>query len=223
MKENRYKNILGKKIKISHIEKSGNTYTGYTEEDKRFVYLLSDKSDDISVIAVIYDHTDGTEKLAAAESGTVMFEPYIRAKIGDNPDCEYYCLYEKTCGSVVYTVKDRIKYYLLIENDSGHIGFPKGHIEYGESEEETAMREVFEETGLKIEIDPKTRQEYTYTTSKGIIKNCVYFYSKFEEEHIKLQQEEIIQSWLLPYNEAYDLLNYPQDKVILKKADLMYD
>ena len=33
----------------------------------------------------------------------------------------------------------------LIKNNSGHIGFPKGHIEYGENERETALAEVFEE------------------------------------------------------------------------------
>lgn len=52
---------------------------------------------------------------------------------------------EKTCGSVMFTRENGIKKYLLIKNDSGHIGFPKGHVEYGESEAETAEREVFEE------------------------------------------------------------------------------
>ncbi len=130
---------------------------------------------------------------------------------------------EKTCGSIIFTRQDGIKKYLLIKNDSGHIGFPKGHVELGETEEETAQREVFEETGVKITAHTKTRQEYTYKNSEGIIKNCIYFCNEFFDDEIKIQQSEISQSWLVPFNEAMQLLNYPQDKVILEKADKMYD
>lgn len=220
MNNENYKKFLGKNIKISGIEKSSNEkiFTGYSEEDGKFVYLLSENADNAKVIAVIHDNFGNTDKLVAAKSSTILYEPSIKEKIGNNYDYEYTCLYEKTCGSIIYIVKNFIKYYLLIENDSGHIGFPKGHVEYGESEIETAKREVFEETGLKIDIDPQTRQEYTYTTSLGIIKNCVYFYSEFKEELIELQPEEIVRCWLVPYDEAYELLNYPQDKIIFQKA-----
>lgn len=68
--------------------------------------------------------------------------------------------------------RQRRKKYLLIKNDSGHIGFPKGHIEVGETERQTARREVFEETGIDIEINEETRQEYTYKTLNGSIKNA---------------------------------------------------
>lgn len=228
MDKNNYSNILGKNIKVSGIEKSydslsNNVYIGYEQETEKIVYLLSENIKNPQVIAVMYDTVDGTEKLIAVENGMVMLEPDIREKIKENFDSKYFCLYEKTCGSIVYIVKNCIKHYLLVENDSGHIGFPKGHVEYGESEIDTARREVFEETGLKINIDPKTRQEYTYTTKTGIIKNCVYFYSEFKEELIKLQSEEIVRCWLVPYEEAYMLLNYPQDKVIFQKADMMYE
>ncbi len=223
MIENNFKNLLGKKIRVSGIEKYGNIHIGYSEEENKAVYLFSEKNDDISIIAVIYDPDGKTIKLSGAESGRAIFEPYIKAEIGTDLNYEYFCLYEKTCGSIVYTLKEQVKYYLLIENDSGHIGFPKGHVEYGETEEETAVREVYEETGLKISINSDTRQEYTYTNSAGVIKNCVYFYNKFDGENIRIQQEEISRSWLLPFDKAYELLNYPQDKMILKKADLMYD
>lgn len=136
---------------------------------------------------------------------------------------EFNKIDEKTCGSVVFTRENGIKKYLLIKNDSGHIGFPKGHTEYGETEAETAEREVFEETGLKIKISPDTRQEYTYKNKDSIVKNCVYFCNEFVNQTIELQQEEISQCWLVDYNEAMTLLNYPQDKIILEKADKMYD
>lgn len=131
--------------------------------------------------------------------------------------------HEKTCGSVIFKRENRIKKYLLIKNDSGHIGFPKGHVEPNETEAQTAKREVFEETGVKIIIKPETRQEYTYKNADNIIKNCVYFCNEFDSDNINIQHEEISEYWLLPYNEAMELLNYPQDKIILEKADKMYD
>lgn len=132
--------------------------------------------------------------------------------------------FEKTCGSVLFFRDGNVKKYLLIENaDSGHIGFPKGHVEQGETEEQTARREVFEETGITVEINPQTRQEYTYTTGLGTVKNCVYFCNEFDDTEIKIQKEEVAQYWLLPFGEAITLLNYPQDKIILESADRMYD
>lgn len=130
---------------------------------------------------------------------------------------------EKTCGSVLFIRKNGIKNYLLIKNDSGHIGFPKGHIEENETEKQTAEREVLEETGLVIDVDVKTRQYYSYIKDNEVLKHCVYFCNEFFTDNIKLQENEVFGSWLVPYNEAMELLNYPQDKVILKKADKMYD
>ncbi|MBQ7046177.1 MAG: NUDIX domain-containing protein [Oscillospiraceae bacterium] len=130
---------------------------------------------------------------------------------------------EKTCGSVMFIRENGVKKYLLIKNDSGHIGFPKGHIEENETEKETAEREVFEETGLKIEVDVNTRQYYSYVRDNRILKHCVYFCNEFFTHDIKLQENEVFGSWLVPYAEALQLLNYPQDRVVLTKADKMYD
>ena len=60
--------------------------------------------------------------------------------------------YEKSCGAVVFTkVDDEIR-YLLVSNKEGIYGFPKGHVEENETEQETAIREVYEETNLKIDL-----------------------------------------------------------------------
>lgn len=190
------------------------------------VYALNNASDKLEIIAVIERLDDNETKWVGVEPGTVMYEPYIKEQ---TQFCEkyfksvYHCLYEKTCGSVVFTRENGVKKYLLIKNDSGHIGFPKGHIEYGENESQTAEREVFEETGITIKINPETRQEYTYTTLNKTIKNCVYFCNEFKTDNIKIQQEEISQSWLVPFDEAMLLLNFPQDRAVLEKADRMYD
>ena len=219
-----YRENIEKKICVSNLKKSENRkyYSGVVKESgDKPVYVLSENTDNLIVIAVIVNPADGSEKWVAADPDTTIIEPVIRNTIEDQSDNEYYCLYEKTCGSIVYLKKGGVKYYLLIENHTGHIGFPKGHVEFGETEEETAAREVFEETFLKIKIDPETRQEYTYKNPQGIIKNCIYYCSEFTEELIRLQEGEIIRCWLVPYKEAFNLLNYPHDKVIFEKADKM--
>lgn len=130
---------------------------------------------------------------------------------------------EKTCGSVMFIRENGVKKYLLIKNDSGHIGFPKGHVEENETEKQTAEREVFEETGLRVDIDVTTRQYYSYLKDNEVLKHCVYFCSEFFTHDIKFQENEIFGSWLVPYDEAMTLLNYPQDRVVLEEADRMYD
>ncbi|MGN0614274.1 MAG: NUDIX domain-containing protein [Porcipelethomonas sp.] len=224
MEQTIYNEILGKKIEVSDIKKSDKSsfYTGYAKDEDREVCILSDKTEDLIVIAVI-ENNDGTEKWIASDSETAIIEPDMRRMLKDDSDSEYHCLYEKTCGSIVYKLENGVRYYLLIENHTGHIGFPKGHVEYGETEEETAAREVLEETGLAIHIDSGTRQEYTYKNKDGIIKNCIYYCSEFKDDVIKLQPGEIMRCWLVQYNDAFRLLNYPYDKIIFAKADKMND
>ena len=68
-------------------------------------------------------------------------------------------IYEKSCGAVVFTrINSEIK-YLLIRNLTGIYGFPKGHVKQGETEEETALREIFEEVGLSVKLLPGFRSE----------------------------------------------------------------
>ena len=57
---------------------------------------------------------------------------------------------EKSCGAVVFTRDHGLVQYLIIQSKEGFYGFPKGHIEPGEQEEETALREIWEETGLTV-------------------------------------------------------------------------
>ena len=57
--------------------------------------------------------------------------------------------YEKSCGAIIFD-KDKI---LVIQQKEGHWGFPKGHVEEGETEVETAIREIKEETNLDVNED----------------------------------------------------------------------
>ena len=77
---------------------------------------------------------------------------------------ELQCLYERSCGAVVFRKTDSGLRFLLIKNRrSANWGFPKGHVENFESAEQTAKREVLEETGLRIRLMPGFACHAEYT------------------------------------------------------------
>lgn len=159
------------------------------------------------------------DELIVVPKDKIMYEPEIKEQLGVPQSEKVLCFYEKTCGAVMYTEHNGERKYLLIKNDSGHIGFPKGHIELNETEQETALREVFEETGFKIALDNNFRKQYQFVTRENTQKNCVYFLAHYNYAPAKIQESEISQSWLVPYTEAILLLNFVQDKEILEKAE----
>ena len=52
--------------------------------------------------------------------------------------------FEKSCGAVIYRkIDENLEFLSISHRNDGHWGFPKGHVEKNESEEETAIRESF--------------------------------------------------------------------------------
>lgn len=136
--------------------------------------------------------------------------------------------FEKVCGAVPFKENDGVRYYLLVKNESGHIGFPKGHVEEKETEEETARREMFEETGLDIPLLDGFRYSFEYIIPKHnrrrrTIKLAVYFIAEFQDEAIKIQTSEISKWWLVPYKEALNILNKENDRELLRHANAWID
>ena len=185
-----------------------------------YIMGLSESTDNFTgVIIAAAVREDGRDKFVVAPKGTEFYEPEILDTIGfaeKNFHSFLDCYYEKTCGIVLYTrILGNIK-FLLIENiPSGHIGFPKGHIEFNESEIDTAQREVFEETRIAAVVKSKARSEYSYITSNGKHKRCVYFMSEYRHQPVTVQADEVSNCWLLSYHEAIRKLNYPYDKMVL--------
>ena len=130
---------------------------------------------------------------------------------------------EKSCGAVIYK-KEAQGYVYLIEHMSlGHISLPKGHMEKDETEEETALREIFEETGLRVILYPSFRQIISYAPYKDhpeIIKDVLFFLAETKQTEIPCDKHdnEVIFSEFLPFADAYQKLTYATDKTVLKKA-----
>lgn len=100
----------------------------------------------------------------------------------------------------------------------GHYSLVKGHVEGNETEEETALREIKEETNLDAILDTSFRHVITYSPRVGVIKDVVFFVGKIIGGDVKEQIEEVNQILFLELNEALDILTYESDKEILKLA-----
>lgn len=125
---------------------------------------------------------------------------------------------EKSCGAIVIK-KFGCKFKtLLIKHNKGHWSFPKGHVENDETEVETAVREISEETGISAEIDTGFREVSTYSTKEGAIKDVVFFIAKAKTETFRPQPEEIQQCEWVDLEDAKNLITFDNDKRIFEKA-----
>ena len=128
--------------------------------------------------------------------------------------------YEKSCGGVLFTLQGQEIRYLIIRHIGGHCGFPKGHMEPGETEQDTAVREILEEVGLTVSLIDGFRAEDTYPLrgKPGVQKQVIYFLAEFSGQQVCIQPEELAAAYLLPYEEALALLPFPGAKRILTEA-----
>jgi bis(5'-nucleosidyl)-tetraphosphatase len=125
---------------------------------------------------------------------------------------------EKSCGAVIARRKnDRIE-ILVIHQVQGHWCFPKGHVEGHETEQETAEREVFEETGLRVSLADSFRTSTNYSPKPGVMKEVVYFLGHPEAGREKVQEEEVSEEKWVSVAEAYAAITYENDKKILRDA-----
>jgi 8-oxo-dGTP pyrophosphatase MutT (NUDIX family) len=127
--------------------------------------------------------------------------------------------YEKSCGVIVFTrIENTIK-YVIIKSVNGFYGFPKGHVENNETETETALREVFEEVGLKPTLVDGFREtvEY-YIPSINVQKKVVYYLGEYKNQAIVYQKEELLNAELYDYNDAIKLFSHQNNIDLLQKA-----
>lgn len=128
-------------------------------------------------------------------------------------------IYEKSCGAIVYRKSHGNTEILLIKHiNSGHWSFPKGHMEKDETELETAAREIKEETGVDVILDPTFRETVQYSPKKDTMKVVVYFLAKAKNFELFPQEEEISQIRWVDIGHATSILTYENDKTIVNKA-----
>ena len=107
---------------------------------------------------------------------------------------------------------------LLRHQCGGHWSFPKGHVEQGENERQTALREVREETGLTIRLLEGFRESVEYFPKPGVRKQVVYFLGKAMGEVLIPQEEEISEVHWVPIDKAADMVTFANDKRLIRLA-----
>lgn len=122
--------------------------------------------------------------------------------------------FEKSCGIIVF--KD--KKVLMVHQINDIWGFPKGHVEANETEEETALREVFEETGIVAKIIPSFREVNTYSPRENVMKDVIFFVGTCTDTSINMQLTEIDKCEFVPINEVTDKLLHKELIEIYNKA-----
>lgn len=133
---------------------------------------------------------------------------------------EISCLYECSCGAIIYRIINGEVRFLLIKNKrSANWGFPKGHMERGENEKETAYREVLEETGIHIRFMPDFRYKSEYSIQNRIEKKVIIFLATTDDTTTVIQREEIEEYLWLKFDRAMNSLKFPNDKNLLRKAN----
>jgi len=126
---------------------------------------------------------------------------------------------EKSCGALIYRKQgDQLQLLILRHRMGGHWSFPKGHVENRETETETALREVKEETGLTIELFEGFREQVTYSPRPGIKKDVVYFLGFARDSRTTRQEEEISEIRWINLDQTYNFLTYENDRRLVQSA-----
>ena len=125
---------------------------------------------------------------------------------------------EKSCGAVVYKKKEDGVVFLIEHMALGHVSIPKGHVEKGETETQTALREIKEETNLDVSLDTGFRNVITYSPRQGVVKDVVFFIAEAVSDELINQECEVSGlEWLL-YEDAQKVLTFESDRETLRKA-----
>ena len=133
---------------------------------------------------------------------------------------------ERSAGAIIFRLENGVPLYLLLHYPSArpkkeYWDLPKGHMEKGEQEKDTVIREVREETGLQdIELFSGFRKEIRYwfqANDQKISKTVAFYLAQTKQENITISSEHLGFLWL-EYEEARGKLTYENAKQVLKEA-----
>ena len=129
---------------------------------------------------------------------------------------------EKSCGAVVFTREGGTIKFVIIRSPEGFYGYPKGHMEAGETEEQTALREIREETGLDVTLLEGFRTEDAHALVRegrpDVTKQIVYFLAEYTGQVLRAQEGEVTEIRLMTFDEAMAAFQFESSRRILREA-----
>jgi len=134
-------------------------------------------------------------------------------------------LHATSCGGVVIFRGKILLLYKNYKNKYEGWVLPKGTVEEGEDYKQTALREVYEESGAKGAIVKYIgTSNYTFSVPEDTVEKQVHWYLiQADSYYSKPQHEEFfMDSGFYKYHEAYHLLKFPNERAILEKAYAEY-
>src|SRR3989337_833908 len=130
---------------------------------------------------------------------------------------------EVAAGGVIYGWREGQAEVALIHTGK-RWGLPKGHVEAGERVEETAVREVREETGLLGKLDRKLGQiAYTYRGKSRngrpirVAKRVTFFLLEYVEGEVHSHDYEVAEARWFALDEAYTKLSFATEQKIMRR------
>jgi bis(5'-nucleosidyl)-tetraphosphatase len=122
---------------------------------------------------------------------------------------------EYSAGCVVFKTFTAPFKVLIIQQKNGlHFGFPKGHLEAFETQEDAAIRETKEEVGLDVELT-QHQIKIMYQPKPDVLKTVTYFLALAKSFDIDIQAQEIISASFVEVSNALQMLTYQNDKDVL--------
>jgi len=137
--------------------------------------------------------------------------------------------YDTSFGVVPVLQQQTEWYFLLIQHqtsdpsEKGHWSFPKGHKESGETDIETAVRELKEETGI---VDMRLRDEYVFEEHYSfcvdgidVYKTVVYFLCVVKNRKVAIQIDEVADYQWVAYEDALQKASYDNTRNIITQVN----
>jgi bis(5'-nucleosidyl)-tetraphosphatase len=127
---------------------------------------------------------------------------------------------EKSCGAVIFK-EGKARKYLLLHYEGGHWDFVKGHVERGETEKETVLRETQEEVGItEVSFIEGFRYRIGYYYRRAgatVFKEVIFYLLESKIDAVRLSREHVGFEWM-SFDRAYDRLTYKNAKDTISKA-----
>ena len=174
---------------------------GDGEEQDAYVLGVCEpvSSFDGQVVAAIRRQDDCEDKLVVAPEGRLFHQGEIAEAVHFQE--QYFIstidsLLRKSCGVIPFRRNEGEREYLILLQTNGCWSFPKGHMEAGETEIQTAMRELTEETGLRAAILPGKRTLSEYEIPPFTRKQVVLFLGEVEGAVTPQDREVLDYRWV---------------------------